>query len=59
MKSKKKKPLKEKTTTAMLEDSHKIRKRMMEKVFRRDDGILQCPTAYAQGYGIQDAKSGL
>jgi len=29
---------------------------MNKKIFRRKDGILQCPTAFAQGYGIHGQK---
>lgn len=40
----------------LIKDAQKIRKELDKKVFRRKDGVLQCPTAYADGYGIQDAK---
>ena len=59
MKNKKKKARKEKNATRLIEDAEKIRRNMDKKVFRREDGILQCPTAYAEGFGIQDSKSGL
>lgn len=56
---KKPKARKEKNATRLIEDAEQIRKQMDKKVFRREDGILQCPTAYAEGFGIQDRKSGL
>lgn len=40
----------------LIKDAEKIRAKLNKKVFRRKDGVLQCPTAYAEGYGIQDSK---
>lgn len=57
--TKKTKGRKEKNATSLIEDAQKIRKQMAGKVFRREDGVLQCPTAYADGYGIQTLKTGL
>lgn len=57
--SKKPKPTKEKKVSALIEDADRIRKDLEAQVYRRDDGVLQCPKAYAEGYGIQDIKHGI
>lgn len=40
----------------LIKEAEKIRKQLESKVYRRKDGVLQCPEAYAEGYGIQDSK---
>lgn len=47
---------KAKKTSNLNDDAQKIRREMEKKVYRREDGILQCPPAYAIGYGAQDLK---
>lgn len=34
-------------------DQRKIRQEELDQCVRREDGVLQCPTKYAAGYGIQ------
>ena len=56
MTKKKHKNLKEKKVACLIDDVKNIRESMNKKIFRRKDGILQCPTAFAQGYGIHGQK---
>lgn len=57
--SKKSKYRKDKNASTLIEDAKRIRREMEKQVYKRKDGVLQCPPAYAVGYGIQTAKSGL
>ena len=45
-------PEKEKTVELLRQDAEKNRKSLRDMAYRRDDGVIQCPPAYAFGYGF-------
>lgn len=40
----------------LIEDAGQFKARLLRQEYRREDGVIQCPPVFAEGYGI-DARS--